>query len=202
MLIIDTATLLYTSFPPYMLEWTKIVASVVGSVTIEGFLLMISVNMYLLEKSYGKKTIPFIFGIFSTIMTLFFFETFNEYDLVITSKKIFVSLIFGSINYLLSEVFVEKWKEYSDTLKADFENTKTQLRLVEIELEYEALKQDNQRMLTEIQGHKNSTQYIMNTLESVTDSRDSLMVEVDSLKAIIAEKERNLSRKGINRKAA
>lgn len=113
MLIIDTATLLYTSFPVIMNEYAKITASCFGAVTIEAFLLMVSVNLYLFHGSYGIKSIPIIFGIFSMLMTLFFMDTFTDSDLVVTYKRVFISFIFGTINYLLCEVFVKKWQEHN-----------------------------------------------------------------------------------------
>ncbi|HTF80096.1 MAG TPA: hypothetical protein VL947_00170 [Cytophagales bacterium] len=112
MLVIDTATLLYTSFPDYMNTWAKAVAACVGSITIEAFLLMVSVNMYLMSGIYGKRFIPIMFGVISMVMTLFFMDTFTYSDPVVTLKRVFISFIFGAINYLLSEIFVKKWQEH------------------------------------------------------------------------------------------
>jgi hypothetical protein len=117
MLVIDTATLLYHSFPVLMHPALRLIASAFGSVTIEAFLLMISVNMYLLRHRFGQNALPITFGFFSAIMTLFFMEAFDTTaTTIVICMRFFVALVFGLINYLLSEVFIKKWDEYQQTL--------------------------------------------------------------------------------------
>ena len=130
-LIIDTATLLNSSFPAQMSETAKAIASTAGAITLECFMLLISVNTHLFTSK--TKLIPVFMGVSSTVMTLFFLETFTSTDVHVASKRIFVSLLFGFINYMLGELFTKKWNEFKNS-QINSHNTEVELKQAQHEL--------------------------------------------------------------------
>lgn len=114
--VVGTAFIIYMCLPVGIQFEYKIVAACLGSFVIESFLLVVSANNHLIG---GTVIIPILFGVFSTTMSLFVLDPFNESDIIVTYKKFFLSLELGLIDYLMSYLFVKKWDEW----KA--ENTKS-----------------------------------------------------------------------------
>lgn len=188
MLVIGTGYVLYTSFPVSMNDTLRLVSCSMGSISIEGFLLMVSVNMYLLSPTYGKKGIPLIFGLFSMIMTLFLLEAFTTDDPIVTCKRVFMSLEFGLINYLLSEVFVKKWEEH--------------VKNEQLSTEMEMLKLVVDQQNSDLEGQQKEAQDLLRQIDelqtgSYADAREMerLRAEIEALKEELKIKETKLTRK-------
>jgi len=188
MLVIGTGYVLYTSFPMTMPMVLRLVSCSMGAITIEGFLLMVSVNMYLLSAAYGKRVIPLIFGLFSMIMTLFLLETFTEGDLIVTCKKVFMSLEFGMINYLLSEVFVKKWEEY--------------IKNEELGKEMEMLKLVVEQQNSDLEAQQKEVQDLLRQIDRLQTGNyakgqemERLMAEIEQLKEELRIRDTKLTRK-------
>ncbi|MEL6558364.1 MAG: hypothetical protein AAFQ94_09280 [Bacteroidota bacterium] len=114
--IIDAGVLFYRAFPEMPL-YLKLPASIFMGFAVAFPLLVTSVNSKLLPKAKNGFGFPELFGIFSAIMTLFFFDFFSFpegkpvswYTLVM-----FLSVFVGLIDYLYAHLFVLKNKEEND----------------------------------------------------------------------------------------
>lgn len=137
-----TATLLWDSFA-HMHPIPRIISSILMAAVIDGFMLVITVNMYLMKDRFGNHILPIVFGIFSTVMTLFFLEAFDvEQETITMCKKWFLSIVIGTINYLLNEIFIKKWEEHianeNEENRLLEENEKLKERMAELAKELEA----------------------------------------------------------------
>jgi cell division protein FtsB len=210
MLVIETATLLYHSYPAIMHPNLKVIAAAFGSITIESFLLMICVNIYLLKNRFGEHGLPVVFGIFSTIMTLFFMDAFSpQATAVVVCMRVFVSVLFGLINYLLGEIFTKKYKEHQqekihrDQLLTDNEQllqnneqllqNKEHLekRIQDLKYEKEVLHTENvqyklqnhDQLVTDHDQLVSKHEQLLSNYDQLVSKHDQLLTEVHELKA-------------------
>ena len=116
--IIDAGVLFYRAFPE-MPFYLKLPASIFMGFAVAFPLLVTSVNSKLLPKAKSGFGFPELFGIFSAVMTLFFFDFFSfpaGKPLSWYALVIFLSVFVGLIDYLYAHLFVLKNNEERDYL--------------------------------------------------------------------------------------
>lgn len=196
-LIIDTATLLNSSFPAQMSETAKAIASTAGAITLECFMLLISVNTHLFTSK--SKQIPVFMGVSSTIMTLFFLETFTSTDAHIISKRVFVALLFGFINYMLGELFTKKWNEFKNS-EISSHNAEVELKQTQHELSQTQNQLSNAH--SELSQAQNELTYSAEKINNLLEQIDHATHQKTALEKQLtqAEQELQLMKNKLSRK--
>lgn len=105
-----------------------------------------------------------------------------------TCKRVFMSLEFGLINYLLSEVFVKKWEEH--------------VKNEQLSTEMEMLKLVVDQQNSDLEGQQKEAQDLLRQIDelqtgSYADAREMerLRAEIEALKEELKIKETKLTRK-------
>lgn len=116
-LVIDGAVLLFKSFPADIPFGIKLAACVLLGFAIAWSLLLTSVNSGLLKRwntEWFSIGFPEVFGLCTVAMSLFFFDVWNLPAETHWSKPllmVFLSVLFGVVEYLYCFIFVAKLRE-------------------------------------------------------------------------------------------
>lgn len=106
-MVFDSQTLFIRALPADMMPWAKQVTSWAMSIGFEVTVLLTTANA-----NHIRKSIKYILALCTFVMTLFFFEAFNQVDVIIQFRTVFVSALIAYVNFIYSELFVAKWNQY------------------------------------------------------------------------------------------
>ncbi|KZS41884.1 hypothetical protein AWE51_00110 [Aquimarina aggregata] len=134
---IKLSALFYTTFKIPVPE-LKLAASILLGITVSLTLLAVSVNAKLFE----TNAFPIVFAVCSGVMLLFVFEVINEDFLPWSEyvKRIFLSVLLATVEYVFSKMFVKKYQETEKAKERKLEKENLELEIAEHKEELSELK--------------------------------------------------------------
>ncbi|MBU2914551.1 hypothetical protein [Reichenbachiella agariperforans] len=149
--IIHASTLIYRALPDDMVIEFKLVASAALGFSMVLPLLLTAVNSELLPKWYSNNNwvgFPMLFGVFTIIMTLFFFDVFEAKGKSMSwyFLNVFISLFFGLIDYLYVFLFVAKYKETTNREMESKLQEDYKMKYQQLESKHQQLKHNSKQL--------------------------------------------------------